>query len=71
MSIDEHKSFEQFVCLAPSRFGGTPGHRAYDFLSKCQDQLCNLAIIESHRVAYTSYQFTGLGKEWWKSVLAC
>lgn len=70
MSIAEQKSFKRFVRLAPPIFDGTLGDMAYDFLSECQDRFCNLAILESHGVAYTSYQFTGLAKEWWRSIFA-
>ncbi|KAG5594900.1 hypothetical protein H5410_036132 [Solanum commersonii] len=38
MYVDEHKSFERFVRLAPLRFDGTTGEKAYDFLTECQDK---------------------------------
>lgn len=55
MSTAEQKSFERLVRLALSQFDATPGDRANDFLSECQDWLCNLVIHESYGVAYTSY----------------
>lgn len=63
MSIVKQKSFERFIRLAPLRFYGTPGGRGYEFLSECQDRLSNLAILESHGVGYTSYQFSRLTEE--------
>lgn len=44
--------------LAPPKFDGTTGDGAYDFLTECQDRLFNFGVLEDHRVAYTSYQFT-------------
>ena len=62
MSLFEQKSFERFVRLAPPRFDGISRYGAYDFLTECQDRLFNLGILEVHRVAYTSYQFTSMPK---------
>lgn len=59
-----------FVRLAPLRFNGISKDGAYDFLIECQDRLYNLGILEVHRVTYTSYQFTSIAREWWRSVLA-
>lgn len=53
ISTTEQKSFKRLMQLAPSRFDGTTDDRAYDFLSKYQDRLFNLVILESHGVAYT------------------
>lgn len=36
MPTIEQKSSERFVQLAPLKFDGTPGDRAYGFLSECQ-----------------------------------
>lgn len=70
MSLFEQKNFERFVILAPPKFNGTVGYGAYDFLTECQDRLFNLGILKAHKVTYTSYQFAGMAKKWWRSVMA-
>ncbi|KAG5605980.1 hypothetical protein H5410_027472 [Solanum commersonii] len=39
MSVVQQKSFERFVRLAPLRFDGTHGEKAYDFLTECLSAL--------------------------------
>lgn len=65
------KEFPEVFQLAQPLFNDTPCNRAYEFLLECQDHLCNLAILETHGVAITSYQFTSLDKEWWRLMVAC
>lgn len=56
--------------MALPKFDDAPSDQAYAFISDCQDKLYNMVILETHRVDYTSYLFTGLAKEWWVSVIA-
>ncbi|KAH0725137.1 hypothetical protein KY284_001002 [Solanum tuberosum] len=71
ISVAEQESFERFVRLAPPKFHSMAKEKSYDFLTKCQDRLFNLGILEAHGVSNPSYQFAGMAKEWWISVLSC
>ena len=64
MSFKDQKRFERFTHLGPPRFNGTVDENSYEFLIDLREKLHNLGSLESHGVAYTTYQFRDTDRYW-------
>lgn len=67
MSVDEQKKMDQFQNLDPPHFDCDPTINAQNFLDMCHEILCNLGLVESNRVEFTTFQLRGPAKRQWQA----
>lgn len=41
--------------MTPPRFFGAPGEDTFEFLTSCEDRLCDLVLVETRGVDYTKF----------------
>ena len=71
MTNDQHELFSKFLKLKPPVFKGAESEDAYDFLVDYHELLHKMGIVERFGVEFTSYQFQGNAKMWWRSHIEC
>lgn len=56
MPADEQKRLERFQILFPPHFEGSASEDTQDFLDRCHQMLCNVGLIDSNNVDFTTFQ---------------
>ncbi|XP_070040784.1 uncharacterized protein [Nicotiana tomentosiformis] len=59
MLEDDQRRLERFGRLQPPPFSGTEREDAQDFLDRCQRILRTAGILETCKVSFTTFQFSG------------
>lgn len=54
MSNKGQKMLGRFFRLTLTRFSKAPSEDTYVFLVTCEDRLCNLDLVETHGINYTT-----------------
>ncbi|XP_015158227.1 uncharacterized protein [Solanum tuberosum] len=67
MPLREQKMLRIFQRLAPQIFSGVIGEGTHEIQLICQEQLQSLGLLESRGADFTTHQFRGPARQWWRT----
>ncbi|XP_070036166.1 uncharacterized protein [Nicotiana tomentosiformis] len=71
MADDEQRRLERFGRLRHPSFSDAESEDAQGSLDKCQQILRTTGILETSRVSFTTFQFSGAAFRWWEAYERC